>query len=164
MAADRLFLDTSLLVAASVPAHPGHAAARAYLQRARRRGASFYISPQICREFLVVITRQPVEGLVYTLEEAVRALTEWRAQCTLLPEGPDTVARWVELARRHKVLGKQLHDCNVAAVMLTHAVPGSSPATPLTSSATASASTPSRPDPRESPIMSNHLRPLAELS
>jgi predicted nucleic acid-binding protein len=123
MAADRLLLDTSLLVAATVPAHPGHAASRAYLQRARRRGASFCLSPQICREFLVVVTRQPVNGLVYTLDEAIRALTEWRARCELLSEGADTVARWVELALHHRVLGKQLHDCNVAAVMLTHAVP-----------------------------------------
>jgi predicted nucleic acid-binding protein len=122
MAAERLFLDTSLLVAASVPAHPGHLAARAYIRRARRRGDSFCISPQVCREFLVVITRQPVEGVTYTLDEANNALTEWRARCEMLTEGPDTVSRWVELALRHRVQGKSLHDGNIAAVMLTHAV------------------------------------------
>ncbi len=122
MAAERLFLDTSLLVAASVPAHPGHAAARAYVQRARRRGDAFCMSPQICREILVVITRQPVDGLVYTLEEASRVLAEWRGRCEMLSEGPDTVTRWLELARRHRVMGKQLHDCNIVAVMLAHGV------------------------------------------
>ena len=91
MAVERLFLDTSLLVAATVAAHPGRAAARAYLRRVRRGRVSFCISPQICREFLVVITRQPVEGLVYRLEVAIDALTEWRSQCELLSEGPDTV-------------------------------------------------------------------------
>lgn len=120
MAAERLFLDTSLLVAASVPAHPGHAGARAYLRRSRR--ASWCISPQICREFLVVITRQPVEGLVYTLSEATAALMEWRATCTTLSEGADTIQKWLELAGEHKVLGKSLHDCNIVAVMLTHNV------------------------------------------
>jgi predicted nucleic acid-binding protein len=122
MAAERLFLDTSLLVAATVAAHEGHVAARAYVRRARRRGSSFCISPQICRESLVVITRQPVEGLVYTLEAADHALTEWRGQCDVLSEGPDTVKQWIDLALRHKVQGKALHDCNIAAVMLTHGV------------------------------------------
>jgi predicted nucleic acid-binding protein len=122
MAAERLFLDTCLLVAATVPAHPGHAAARVYLRRARKRGSAFCISPQICREFLVVVTRQPVEGLVYTLEEADRALMEWRAQCAVLSEGADTVERWIRLARQHKVQGKTLHDCNIVAVMLSHGV------------------------------------------
>lgn len=120
MAAERLFLDTSLLVAASIPAHPGHAGARAYLRRTRQ--ASWCISPQICREFLVVITRQPVEGLVYTLKEATAALMEWRSTCAMLPEGADTVQRWLDLARDHKVVGKSLHDCNIVAVMLTHDV------------------------------------------
>jgi predicted nucleic acid-binding protein len=122
MAAERLFLDTCLLTAASVPAHPAHAAARAYFQRARRRGSSFCISPQVFREFLVVITRQPVEGIVYTLEEADKALMEWRAQCDVLSEGADTVKQWIQLARRHQVQGKSLHDSNIAAVMLTHGV------------------------------------------
>ena len=122
MAAERLFLDTSLLVAASVPAHPAHASARTYVHRARKRGSSFCIGPQICREFLVVVTRQPVEGLVYTVEEADQALMEWRAQCDVLSEGPDTVKRWLELARQHRVQGKTLHDCNIVAVMLTHGV------------------------------------------
>lgn len=122
MAAERLFLDTSLLVAASVPAHPGHAASRAYLRRARRRGAAFCVCPQVCRELLVVISRQPVEGVAYTLEEAHHVLREWRAQCEILSEGPDTVERWSLLARQHNVKGKTLHDCNIAAVMLTHDV------------------------------------------
>jgi len=122
MAAERLFLDTSLLVAVSVSLHPGHAAARAYVQRARRRGDAFCISPQICREILVSITRQPVAGVAYTIEDASRLLAEWRGRCEVLTEGPETVTRWLELARRHRVMGKQLHDCNIAAVMLAHGV------------------------------------------
>jgi predicted nucleic acid-binding protein len=122
MAVERIFLDTSLLVAASVPAHAGHAAARAYLRRVRRKRITFCISPQICREFLAIITRQPVAGLVYTVEEADGALMEWRAQCELLPEGPDTVNQLIALVRQHKVMGKSVHDCNIAAVMLAHAV------------------------------------------
>jgi predicted nucleic acid-binding protein len=122
MAAERLFLDTCLLTAASVPAHPAHVAARAYFQRARRRGSSFCISPQVCREFLVVITRQPVEGIVYTLEDADRALMSGARSATSCRRGSDTVKQWIQLARRHGVQGKSLHDCNIAAVMLTHGV------------------------------------------
>jgi len=53
---ERAFLDTSLLVAISVEAHPGHEAGRAYLAR-MVPGSTGCISEQVCREFLSALTR-----------------------------------------------------------------------------------------------------------
>jgi len=44
MAADRVFIDTNVLVAASVEAHPSHAVATALLERLARDGANACIS------------------------------------------------------------------------------------------------------------------------
>jgi predicted nucleic acid-binding protein len=71
---EALFLDTSLLVAATVEVHPSHGAATVYIDAADAHGSPMCISPQICREFLVVLTRQPVSGRTFTLDEALTAL------------------------------------------------------------------------------------------
>jgi predicted nucleic acid-binding protein len=74
MAADPVFIDTNVLVAASVSAHPSHGVASAYLARLEADGAPACISGQVCREFLIVLTRQPVAGRVFTADEALAAL------------------------------------------------------------------------------------------
>lgn len=51
-----IFLDTSLIVAATVEVHPSHALAAAYIDGVVADGGALHISPQICREFLVVLT------------------------------------------------------------------------------------------------------------
>ncbi len=120
MAADPVFLDTSLLVAASVGQHPGYLAAKGYIDTLAKSQTPPCISPQVCREFLVVLTRQPVSGRHFTLTEAVTALESWRSVCTLLEENADVVREWLRLVERFQVHGKQLHDCNIVAVMQVH--------------------------------------------
>jgi predicted nucleic acid-binding protein len=71
---------------------------------------------------MVVLTRQPVSGRTYSVEEALQALTEWQTACTLLEEGRASVAELFRLIRAHQVRGKQVHDCNIVAVMKVHGV------------------------------------------
>lgn len=56
------------------------------------------------------------------MEEALEALEEWRGASSLLDEDEASVDECLELVRRHQVRGKQVHDCNIVAVMLTHRV------------------------------------------
>lgn len=79
MAAEPVFIDTKLLVAATVETHPSHAAAVALLARLIADQAPLAISAQICREFLVVLTRQPVEGRTFSGDEALAALARRRS-------------------------------------------------------------------------------------
>ena len=86
MAADQVFLDTNILVAASVAEHPSHTAATSLLEKLLAEQAVLCISPQVCREFLVVLTRKLVEGRLFTVEEALTALDAWRTACVILEE------------------------------------------------------------------------------
>ena len=61
-----VFLDTSLIVAATVEVHPSHARACEYIDRAVGTGAMMCTNLQVCREFLVVLTRQPVSGSMHS--------------------------------------------------------------------------------------------------
>lgn len=122
MAADSIFLDTSVIVAASVDVHPAHGAALAAVTERIAAGAQLCQSPQVCRELLVVLTRQPVSGRVISVPEALAVLDGWRSHCLLLDENLATIERLRELVERHDVKGKQAHDANVVAVMLAHGV------------------------------------------
>jgi predicted nucleic acid-binding protein len=122
MAADPVFIDTSVLIAASVRPHPSHGVASAYLGRLAADGAPACISGQVCREFLVVLTRQPVEGRAFTVDEALAVLDTWRAACVVLEEDEAVLAELLALVRRHDVKGKQVHDANIVATMRANAL------------------------------------------
>jgi toxin-antitoxin system PIN domain toxin len=122
MAADPVFIDTNVLVAASVSAHPSHGVATAYLDRLAKEGAVACISGQVCREFLVVLTRQPVEGRAFSVAEALDAIEAWRGACAVLEEDYLVLDTLLSLVRKHDVKGKQIHDANIVATMRAHAV------------------------------------------
>jgi toxin-antitoxin system PIN domain toxin len=122
MAADQVFLDTNILVAASVAEHPSHTAATSLLEKLLAEQAVLCISPQVCREFLVVLTRKLVEGRLFTVEEALTALDAWRTACVILEETEDVLAELLALVRSRQVKGKQVRDANIVAVMRSNAV------------------------------------------
>jgi predicted nucleic acid-binding protein len=116
------FVDTSLIVAATVELHPSHTSAASFVDRIIEQGAALYISAQICREFLVVLTRQPVSGRTFDTHEALSALTVWTAGCTVLEESEVVLTHCLDLVRRYDVHGKQVHDCNIVATMTVYGV------------------------------------------
>lgn len=122
MAGKPVFVDTSVIIAASIAEHPSHAAARDAIDSLVRDRTPLCISPQVCRETLVVFTRQPVAGRTFAIEEALAVLTGWRSATNLLIENVAAVDILESLVERHPVRGKQVHDCNLVAVMLVHKV------------------------------------------
>ncbi len=122
MAADPVFIDTNVLIAATVKTHPSHATAVALLARLVADQAPLAISTQICREFLSVLTRQPVEGRTFAVDEALAALARWRSSCAVLDDDQAVLAELLDLVRRQGVKGKQVHDANVVATMRANAI------------------------------------------
>jgi predicted nucleic acid-binding protein len=123
MAADAIFLDTNVLVAATADAHPSHATASTLVARLVAERAPMAISGQICREFLSVMTRQPLGAArALTVDEAIRALDRWRAGCVVLREDQAVLAEFLDLVRKHDVKGKQVHDANIVATMRANGV------------------------------------------
>ncbi len=117
MAAELVFIDTNLLVAASVEGHPSHVVATALLTRLAQGGGTACISAQVCREFLAVLTRGPIEGRSFSVEEALEVLDGWMVGCSVLEESDAVLPELLELVRHHSVKGKQVHDANIVATM-----------------------------------------------
>jgi predicted nucleic acid-binding protein len=80
------------------------------------------ISLQVCREFLVVLTRQPVSGRIFGLQESLAALQVWLTGCKVLEEDMSVLHECLRLIQQFSVLGKQVHDCNIVATMVAHGV------------------------------------------
>jgi predicted nucleic acid-binding protein len=88
MSAEPVFIDTNVLVAAAIEAHPSHAVASALLARLATSNVAPCISPQVCREFLSVVTRGPVEGRAFSPQEALDALSGFMpaVPCSTIPK------------------------------------------------------------------------------
>jgi hypothetical protein len=72
-------------------------------------------------ELWVVATRPTGENGLGMEPAAVQDLfTRFSAIFSLLPESPDTFARWQELVVRYGVCGKNAHDARLVAAMLVH--------------------------------------------
>lgn len=79
MAADPVFVDTNILVYNSRPSAPEHLAARSALARIEAEGAPLWISPQVMREYLAVVTRPQVNAPALTMATAIADIWQFRA-------------------------------------------------------------------------------------
>lgn len=124
MAAERVMIDTNVLLAATDEGRPEHARALAVVEDWPREGSTLYASGQILREYLVVATR-PVErnGLGMALGDALANSRSIRQRMQMLNEDRRVLDRLFELAAETGSWGKRLHDANVVATMLVHGVP-----------------------------------------
>ena len=122
MAAEPVFVDTNILVYASRQRSPFHARATAGLRRAGSEGGSLWFSRQILREYLAVVTRpQPTEPALSSAA-AVADAEGFLARFDVAEDGPRVTRALLQLLAQHPSGGKQVHDANIVATMLTHGI------------------------------------------
>ncbi len=121
--ADRVVLDTNVLLAATDEARPEHEQAVAAINAWPASGLVLYTSGQILREYLTVATR-PVQrnGLGMARSDAVANVRALRPRLNLLAEDGKVSDRLLELLETVECAGKQVHDANVVATMLVHGI------------------------------------------
>jgi predicted nucleic acid-binding protein len=116
------FLDTNVLLRATIAALPLHREATELVAAQRARGAALWISRQVIREYLVVVTR-PQSFL--TPLPAAEVDARARTLQTLFHVADDTArvtAHLLALLRAHPTGGKQIHDANIVATMLAYGI------------------------------------------
>lgn len=119
--AERIFVDTNVLLAATDRSRNTHADAVRFLEEAAEGRHRLFVSGQIFREYLVVATR-PVSGngLGLTPEAACANLRKFRGMLQVLEETQETGVRLMELTEKYALRGKRIHDANVIATMQSH--------------------------------------------
>jgi predicted nucleic acid-binding protein len=122
MAADPVFVDTNALVYVSRPTAPAHAVARAALARLEAEGGPLWISTQVIREYLAVVTRPQATSPPLSMTAAIADIRRFRASFEVAEDTPATLDRLLELLAEHPGGGKQVHDANIVATMHVHGV------------------------------------------
>ena len=116
----RWFVDANILVFAANPGSPWHEAAVASLQEARGGEVTLAVSPQVVREFIAAASRPPQDSPPPPIEPILENVHRILAGFVLLDENAATIDRLAELLNSVPTQGKQVHDANIVATMLTY--------------------------------------------
>jgi len=117
-------LDSKVLLRSVQPTHPAHNVAVNAIQMLLGQSATLYMTSQNLIEFWAVATR-PVaaNGLGWTVAETMQEIAELKNFFTLQPDTPVVFAEWEKLVAQYQVMGKQVHDARLVAVMKTYQIP-----------------------------------------
>jgi predicted nucleic acid-binding protein len=115
--------DTNIVGRWVQPRDPQYPIARAAITALRNRGEILYITPQIITEFWATATR-PVaaNGLGLTAVQNTPRIRMLLRQFPLLPDTPVIYPLWENLVVTHGILGRQVYDARLVAVMQAHGV------------------------------------------
>lgn len=118
MAVERFFVDTNILLTASVRGRPDHGICLGLLRASFKGCLSLFANGQVIREYLVVATRPLANnGLELSSQKALENVDRLRSCVSLLPEDRVVMSLLRDLVQKHALQGKRIHDANLAATM-----------------------------------------------
>lgn len=120
--ADRIFIDTNVLIYAHVAESPRHKFALAALKHLYETGVESCISGQVLREFLVTLTRPKVFTNPPSRQTVVERTRHLAHHFHVVEEGQAVTVKLLELMDGFEIAGKQVHDANIVATMLVHGI------------------------------------------
>jgi predicted nucleic acid-binding protein len=122
-AVNALFLDTNVLVYATIPVAPLHAIAAAAIADAYAAGRELWISRQILREYLATLSRPLTFTPALTPAQLVGQVLAFQAQFRIAEDNAIITANLRNLLSTVSFGGKQVHDANIVATMQAYGIP-----------------------------------------
>lgn len=116
------FLDTNVLLRATLPTMPLHREAVRLVTAQRAAGARLWISRQIVREYIAVITRPQTFLTPLPVSEITAQIQTFEQLFVIADDTAQVTMHLLGLLREHPTGGKQVHDANVVATMLTYGI------------------------------------------
>ena len=114
-----MFVDTNVLVVARAANAPGHEAALGTIA-ATRRDEPLCISRQVLREYLAVVTRPQTWASPLPIRDALLDVRRFASVFEVLEDSQAVTDMLATLCSDVDIAGKQIHDANIVATMLTH--------------------------------------------
>jgi predicted nucleic acid-binding protein len=119
----RYLIDTNVLLRSSVSTAARNLSAASAIANLLAQGDDLFLAPQVLTEFWSVATRPiAVNGFGWPVDVVRREIDGLLDQFPLLPDTPAVFGEWLRLVTRHGVIGKQVHDTRLVAVLNTHQV------------------------------------------
>lgn len=115
-------LDANVLVYAMDADAPHHKASRALLDAALDQSATLYVTSQILCEFYSIVTNARRVPRPRTCTDAVDVIEKMLSFLRVLPVPADSVKGWLDLLRSRPVIGPDVFDLQLVAVMLANNV------------------------------------------
>jgi predicted nucleic acid-binding protein len=122
-AGSRVFIDTNILVYANLALSPFHDKAVASLREFEDIGLDLYISRQVLREYLAVMTRPGTLTQEIPVSSLIQDVQGFETGLIVFDDGPKVTAKLLEIIEQYSLAGKQIHDANIVATMLVHNIP-----------------------------------------
>ncbi|MBX3065941.1 MAG: type II toxin-antitoxin system VapC family toxin [Anaerolineae bacterium] len=119
---NRAFIDTNIILRATVDTMPLHSEADNLLKSLRKRRISLWISNQVIREYLVQMTRPQNFSYTLKVEDVVSNVERLKKTFHIANDSPEVVAQLLSLIQEIPVGGKQIHDANIIATMLVNKI------------------------------------------
>ena len=116
-------VDTNVLLRSVQPTHSAHDTAVNAIQMLLERSETLCLTSQNLIEFWAVATRPiAANGLGWTVAETMQEIAELKSFFILQPDTPVVFAEWEKLVAQYQVIGKQVHDARLVAVMKTYQI------------------------------------------
>ena len=120
--ADRVFLDTNILVYGQLSKCPLFETVEQRLANLEATGKEFWISRQVLREYLAVMTRGEGLTAVPPMADLLVDIQFFCQRYRIAEDGPSVTRQLVDLLAAIPCAGKQIHDANIVATMLAGSV------------------------------------------
>lgn len=117
----KVFVDTNVLLRATLAVVPLHAQALELVRTQRQAGNELWISRQVIREFLAQVTRpQAYQPHPLTVDEVAGYIRGFPRAFRIADETARVTLQLLALLREFPTGGKQIHDANIVATMLAY--------------------------------------------
>lgn len=117
----RTLPDANILVYIGLPGSPFHAVAVTRFDEAIAAG-EVWVSRQVLREYLSVMTKQGVADPMPSLQFALDNVRAFERRYLVAEDGPAVTAELLALLAAVPCGGKQVHDANIVATMRVHGI------------------------------------------
>ncbi len=121
-AVEPIFVDSNLLIFAKQALSPFHAQATAKLQSLAAVGHVLWISRQVLREYLVAMSHPATLTKPVSMANLIADVQAFERQFQIAEDGPGVTSHLLNLLSTIPCLGKQIHDANIVATMMSHGI------------------------------------------
>jgi predicted nucleic acid-binding protein len=122
MAADRIFIDTNVLIYANVEESPFHIEALKTIKRLHRNGSEMWLSRQVLREYLSVLSRPQSYSQPKNVATLAERILFFEQNFRIADDTNEVTVCLLRIMTEIQVGGKQVHDANIVATMLVNNV------------------------------------------
>lgn len=117
------FVDTNVLLHATIAAMPLHQEAVDLIDAQRASGTMLWISRQVIREYIAVVTRPQTFSDPLPASDVIPRIQRLEGLFKVADDTERVTTELLALLREYPTGGKQVHDANIVATMLAYRIP-----------------------------------------